>query len=78
MIRNSCHRMIPDGWSATLTLPDYGRVARDSGGIANDDLERGYAQHDSKLLELKVDPRMDNLRSNPRFQDLLRRMNFPA
>jgi TolB-like protein/Flp pilus assembly protein TadD len=40
-------------------------------------LERAYAQHDSELLQLKVDPRMDNLRSNPRFQALLRRMNFP-
>jgi TolB-like protein/DNA-binding winged helix-turn-helix (wHTH) protein len=40
-------------------------------------LERAYARHDSELLQLKVDPRMDNLRSTPRFQDLLRRMNFP-
>lgn len=40
-------------------------------------LERAYARHDSELLQLKVDPRLDNLRSNPRFQDLLRRMNFP-
>ncbi len=46
-------------------------------GKALDLLERGYAQHDSKLLELKVDPRLDNLRSSPRFQALLRRMNFP-
>jgi len=44
---------------------------------ALDLLERGYAQHDNKLLDLKVDPRLDNLRSNPRFQALLRRMNFP-
>jgi hypothetical protein len=40
-------------------------------------LEQAYAQHDTKLLELKVDPRLDNLRSIPRFQALLRRMNFP-
>jgi tetratricopeptide (TPR) repeat protein len=40
-------------------------------------LERGYAQHDISLLALKVDPRLDNLRSSPRFQHLLRRMNFP-
>jgi tetratricopeptide (TPR) repeat protein len=46
-------------------------------GKALDLLERAYAQHDSKSLELKVDPRMDNLRSSPRFQALLRRMNFP-
>jgi TolB-like protein/tetratricopeptide (TPR) repeat protein len=46
-------------------------------GKALDLLERGYAQHDRKLLQLKVDPRLDNLRSSPRFQALLRRMNFP-
>jgi len=39
-------------------------------------LERGYARHDSKLLELKVDPRLDGLRSSPRFKVLLQRMNF--
>lgn len=44
---------------------------------ALDLLERAYARHDSELLQLKVDPRMDNLRSSPRFRDLLRRMNFP-
>jgi TolB-like protein len=44
---------------------------------ALDLLERAYARHDSELLQLKVDPRMDSLRSSPRFQTLLRRMNFP-
>jgi TolB-like protein/tetratricopeptide (TPR) repeat protein len=44
---------------------------------ARDLLERAYARHDSELLQLKVDPRMDSLRSSPRFQTLLRRMNFP-
>jgi hypothetical protein len=44
---------------------------------ALDLLEQGYAQHDRSLLDLKIDPRMDNLRSSLRFQDLLRRMNFP-
>ena len=43
---------------------------------ALDLLERGYARHDSKLLELKVDPRLDGLRSSPRFKVLLQRMNF--
>ena len=46
-------------------------------GKALDFLERAYAQRDTDLVQLKVDPRMDNLRSNPHFQDLLRRMNFP-
>jgi Tfp pilus assembly protein PilF len=44
---------------------------------ALDLLERSYAQHDSELLQLKVDPRLDNVRPDPRFQTLLRRMNFP-
>jgi eukaryotic-like serine/threonine-protein kinase len=44
---------------------------------AFDCLERGYQQHDPWLAWLNVEPRIDPLRSDPRFQDLLRRMNFP-
>jgi tetratricopeptide (TPR) repeat protein len=40
-------------------------------------LEEAYRQRDPVLSGLKVDPLFDFLRSNPRFQDLLRRMNFP-
>ena len=41
-------------------------------------LERAYDEHDKGLVSLKVDPPLDPLRSDPRFQDLLRRMNFPS
>ncbi len=39
-------------------------------------LERGFAEHDPKMAFLKVDPKWDNLRSSPRFIELMRRMNF--
>ena len=40
-------------------------------------LQKAYAEHAVYLVWLKVDPRLDNLRDDPRFQDLVRRMNFP-
>jgi serine/threonine-protein kinase len=40
-------------------------------------LEKAYAEHDVQLQFLKVEPGFDPLRSDPRFQDLMRRMNFP-
>jgi tetratricopeptide (TPR) repeat protein len=39
-------------------------------------LERGFDQRDSKMVFLKVEPKWDNLRSNPRFINLLRQMNL--
>ncbi len=39
-------------------------------------LERGFQEHDVRLVFLKVDPKWNNLRSEPRFQDLMRRVGL--
>jgi tetratricopeptide (TPR) repeat protein len=40
-------------------------------------LEKGYEQHDGWLKELKAWPWFDSLQNEPRYRDLLKRMNFP-
>jgi serine/threonine protein kinase/TolB-like protein/DNA-binding winged helix-turn-helix (wHTH) protein len=44
---------------------------------ALDWLEKAYEKHIDGMVEIKVDPDYDCLRSDPRFQDLVRRMRFP-
>ncbi len=39
-------------------------------------LERGFEQRDAKMVFLKVKPKWNNLRNEPRFVDLIKRMNF--
>ena len=41
-------------------------------------LERGFQQRDPKMTFLKVEPKWNNLRSEPRFIDLMRRMKFES
>jgi TolB-like protein/DNA-binding winged helix-turn-helix (wHTH) protein/Tfp pilus assembly protein PilF len=40
-------------------------------------LETAYREHDSSLVGMRTDFILEKLRPDPRFQDLLRRMNFP-
>src|SRR6185437_1366010 len=39
-------------------------------------LERSYGQNDVWLVWLNTEPRLDSLRADPRFQQLLRRVGF--
>lgn len=39
-------------------------------------LEKAYADRSNSMVFANVDPRFDNLRSDPKFQHLLERMNF--
>ncbi|HEV8486879.1 MAG TPA: winged helix-turn-helix domain-containing protein [Blastocatellia bacterium] len=41
-------------------------------------LERAYDIHDSEVFNLKVEPRFDSLRGDPRYQNLLRRVGLES
>ena len=40
-------------------------------------LDRAYEEHDQDMVDIKAYPGWDTLHSEPRFQALVRRMNFP-
>ncbi len=41
-----------------------------------DMLEKGWEHKDNFMTHIKVEPLFDNLRSEPRFKELLRRMHL--
>src|ERR1700730_17174171 len=53
----------------------YVGLGDNDGAIAS--LEKAYAAHDLQLQTLKVEPGLDRLRSDPRFQDLVRQIGLP-
>ena len=65
---------------ARLTDPYFTAIVHTQLGHKDDAfecLEKAYKQHHWAMIQLKVLPVWDPLRSDPRFQNLLRRMNFP-
>ena len=40
-------------------------------------IERAVAEHDPSVVDIAVDPRLDGLRSHPRFASMLRELHFP-
>jgi tetratricopeptide (TPR) repeat protein len=68
----NARRQYVSNWMIALGYAAVGDKAQ-----ALSHLEQAYQDRSCFLAFLKVDPAMDSLRSEPRFQDLTRRMNFP-
>jgi serine/threonine-protein kinase len=70
LLKRSKERFVPPSHIAML----YNALGERAEAIAW--LERGFAQRDPKMTFLKVQPRWNNLRADPRFMDLLKRMGL--
>jgi tetratricopeptide (TPR) repeat protein len=53
----------------------YAALGDKDGAFA--ELEKAYRNHDWFLQRIKVDPFMDPLRGDPRFDEMVKRLNFP-
>jgi TolB-like protein/DNA-binding winged helix-turn-helix (wHTH) protein/Tfp pilus assembly protein PilF len=71
LLKLSAERYVPPYYVAMIY---YGLDQREE-AIAW--LERGYEQRDLRMVFLKVERKWDNLRNDPRFQDLSRRVGLP-
>jgi TolB-like protein/DNA-binding winged helix-turn-helix (wHTH) protein/Tfp pilus assembly protein PilF len=67
--------LLPDDIDPNLAAFYYAGIGDKSQAIRF--LQKAFKMHSSGLSILGVAPGLDGLRSDPRFQDLVRRMNFP-
>ena len=69
---DSALKDINNNWVKAQAFVDLGKKDQ-----AFAELNKAYEKRLSSLCWLKVEPQMDPLRSDPRFGELLRKMNFP-
>jgi hypothetical protein len=72
IMKRSKKEYVSDYWLATIY------VALGDNNQAFQLLDKAFTERSQWLVRLKVDPRFANLRSDPRFQDLLRRIALPT
>jgi tetratricopeptide (TPR) repeat protein len=70
LLKESTETYVPP-YNLALVYSGLGEQER-----AMDYLEKGYAEKDSRMVFLKVEPMWNNLRSVPRFRDLIKRMKL--
>jgi len=71
MLSDAKHRQAP--YTIAMAYAHLGNASQAFGW-----LETAYQQHDWQMQQLKILPEWDPIRSDPRFQALLRKMNFPV
>ncbi len=74
--RRLTRRSPPSGQSAAYQIAEAYAWQGDK-DKAFEWLERAYRQQDGGLTAIKYDPLLDNLRSDPRYHALLRKLNLP-
>ena len=63
-------------YSSYMIAQTYGRLGQKEQAL--NWLEQAYKEHDRYLVDVSHDPPFLVLHSEPRFKDLLRRMNFAS
>jgi adenylate cyclase len=71
-VEDELKKLRPNSWTFAYTYARLGEKDK-----AFEWLEKAYEERNGSMLQLRSDPDVDSLRDDPRFQALLRRMNFP-